>query len=124
VDAWRSAGPSEDAPGREDEATQADWDLALWLEIERQLSADRPDGIVLGGFLFEWSDEWWKVLPSGSQETGGIGAPGQPDRVANEEFFGVVRMDRSLRAAYRSMQDSFGSNPEPPQGGRPSPGVR
>ena len=118
VDAWHSAGPGEATPGHEDEATQADWNRALWREIAGQLSVNRPDGVVLGGFLFEWNDEWWKVLPPGSQETGGIGTPGQPDRLANEEFFGVVRMDRSLRAAYRSMQDSFGSNLEPPRGGR------
>lgn len=97
--------------GRLDEAAQADWNLALWQEIQANLSADHPDRVAVGGTVFEWNDEWWKVPPPGAQDTGGVVAPGQqPDHFANEEWFGVVRIDRSLRPAYGALRDAFASD--------------
>ena len=103
ADAWNA-----DA-GREDEAAQAEATAALIGEIEAELTFD--GGPALGGVVFEWSDEWWKD-ESGSpseHDVGGI-APGggpHPDATFNEEWWGLVEIDRTPREAYDAVQGAW-----------------
>ncbi|CAE8588553.1 unnamed protein product [Polarella glacialis] len=91
--------------GREDEQSQADATTALTQEI-MAASAVREAGVCLGGFVFEFCDEWWKDgggSPS-VHDTGGI-APGggpHPDKTFNEEWWGLVNLDRSPRLAFQA----------------------
>src|SRR5436309_1447597 len=74
-----------------DETMQAGWDLCLWNHAITELSAVSPALVNLGGTVFEWNDEWWKVPPAGSQDVGGFAnANGHPDGFANEDWFGLV----------------------------------
>jgi len=55
----------------------------------------------LGGTCFEFTDEYWKVLPSDVQNTGGFytywNPSAVPDSFSNEEYFGTVAIDSNIR---------------------------
>ncbi len=102
-------------PGVVDETMQAHFDLCLWNELFGRLSARDPNQIAVGGAIFEWNDEWWKVPPPTSQDTGGFASGGHPDNFANEEYFGLVDIDRHARLAYQMMTAAFDANYLPPR---------
>lgn len=85
-----------------DPDSQAEATAALLGELSDAVAANR----ALGGFIFEWADEWWKD-GSGSpneQDEGGV-APGggpHPDQTFNEEWWGLVDVDRNPRPAYEA----------------------
>lgn len=114
--------------GKTDESTQARIDLALWNEITENLSISHK-GDCLGGAIFEFNDELWKV---GSYHVGlgglvnytnkdgvvndsyrkynkyGFALDGaSPDNVLNEEYFGLVDANRKTKKVYKTMQEAF-----------------
>ena len=92
--------------GSYDPESQATAVRALTEELLAASSALTPDGVTLGGTLFEWSDEWWKAGNPDVQDVGGA-APGggpYPDQTFNEEFWGVVDVERATRPAYDELR--------------------
>lgn len=92
-----------------DEASQAKATAALIKELDANLSAKNSANAAVGGSLYEWNDEWWKDESgrADSQDTGGI-APGGgpfPDATFNEEWWGLVDMDRNTRPAYHVLKE-------------------
>jgi hypothetical protein len=91
-----------------DEASQAKAVLALTREIEENLAARAADKVSVGGAVFEWNDEWWKDgngAPD-QHDIGGI-APGSgpyPDMTFNEEWWGIVTIDRKARPVYDGLK--------------------
>ena len=45
---------------REDDVTQANYLLAQWREMYAQAAGHGGVGNAAGGFIFQWSDGWWK----------------------------------------------------------------
>lgn len=106
--------------GREDLEMQKKFNGALWKHLSKNLSACDPKKPALGGTVFEWQDEWWKVKPSdgGShdgQELNGFPTPwnkfSHPDAFGNEEYFGIVRIDRTPKPAYEELKSLYAKDP-------------
>lgn len=111
ADAWNALTESYD-PAAQAEAT------AFLTELIVDSSAALADGITSGGTLFEWADEWWKD-GDGSPDTHDAGgtAPGggpHPDAVFNEEWWGIVDIERNPRPAYDALREIYtGLGPTP-----------
>jgi len=86
----------------EDQEAQASYLRGLWQEIYTKSYGNGAEGNALGGFVFEWRDEWWKYRQTenldfqdrtASWANGGYKfdfVEGQTNM--NEEWFGVVRI--------------------------------
>jgi len=94
--------------GREDQKAQSD--ATKWLTSEIADHSSARDGSCLGGLLFEFADEWWKDgkgLGPMDHDNHGL-APGggpHPDRTFNEEWWGIVDINRRPRQAYDAFRD-------------------
>ena len=99
--------------GSEDLPMQAAYLQTLWSDLAQEFSAQDASKVCLGGTVFEWNDEWWKTStgsplvhdPDGYETTWNPIA--HPDGFANEEWFGVVSVDRERRVAYYTLQTNF-----------------
>jgi exo-beta-1,3-glucanase (GH17 family) len=67
-------------------------------------------GICSGVALFAFNDEWWKAGKNETQEPGGW-APnsgGVPyDGAANEEYWGIVKLDRTKKMAFSVVKEKY-----------------
>lgn len=94
--------------GRPDLEAQAQALRRQTAEIRIQLSAHNPAFPCLGGTPFEWNDEWWKRGNPGAQDAGGFANDGvAADRFANEEWWGIVDVERNPRPAYQVLKELY-----------------
>ncbi len=91
----------------ENQAMQAQFDAGLWDELSFNLAAERSAGVAVGGLKFSGSDEWWKNGTPGVHTVSTEQNGGQPDGFNDEEWFGVLDINRQPRQVYTSLQDRF-----------------
>jgi len=76
-------------------------------ELNNNTSLD--GGVAIGGFIFELADEWWKDWTGTpyTQESTGFdwGGGPYPDFRFNEEWWGLVDVERRRRKAYYAYKD-------------------
>jgi len=81
-----------------------------WLEICENKAGDKGDGNSLGGFVFEWCDEWWKHNAGYKPGRKIHDTNGNWDNTAyyfdakarsnmNEEWWGIVGLDHKRKTA-------------------------
>lgn len=104
ADAWDARD------GRENVEAQAEATRVLTQQLIDAYTTE-SGGITSGGFIFEWADEWWKSNEKNvdQHDTSGIAPPGgnggpHPDGVFNEEWWGIVDIDRNPRPAYHALK--------------------
>jgi hypothetical protein len=91
----------------ENQTAQGEMNGWMWDEIYFNLSAEREDGTAVGGLVFEWNDEWWKNGSPGHHNVSYESNPGQPDGVNDEEWFGLVDINRNAKEAVDVMRGRY-----------------
>lgn len=112
TDCFRTADTTNPPSGMVDEEMQADWVIALWNDIFQNLSGRLPHKVCIGGFVFEWNDEWYKGGFPSVHNTSGFRA-GHPDEYSNEEYYGIVDINRNPRLIYHALGKAFHPNGPP-----------
>ena len=124
-DAWH------DSLGAEDQSMQASHISSLWQEINSNLSATGAGSQdLVGGVVFEWTDEWWKDTNNDCQTHGTqvkfVISADTVDPNYQDEWFGLAAVSpidavtnpggtqRLLRNSYNTMQTFW--NPAAAQG--------
>lgn len=100
----------------EDDASQEVATRSLVTEMLNNLSALNPNHVLIGGCIFEWNDEWWKDQQTAPDihSNHGVTEPGEgpyPDYVFNEEWWGILDIDRNPRPAYNALKQLYSSQP-------------
>jgi hypothetical protein len=115
---------------REDQITQARFLLGQWREIYEQSYGKGKAGNAIGGFIFQWSDGWWKFGQDSRLDIHDTNASwpnaGYPvdyvegENNMNEEWWGIVAKGRPgvdgqydvyPRAAYYALKRAFELDP-------------
>lgn len=74
-----------------DEEAQAAYHKGCWLDIQTNRSGGSGAGNAIGGFVFEWLDEWWKAGgPSKHASKGSQGIQGNTSANWNQEYCGIA----------------------------------
>ena len=116
--------------GREDHITQATYLRDQWKEIYLEAHGNGRHGNVLGGYIFQWSDGWWKFKQETNLDIHDNNASWpnkayiedfvEGDNNMNEEWFGITakvppRPDGSFdllpRSGYFLLRDAFELHP-------------
>jgi beta-galactosidase len=116
--------------GKEDSLNQARFLHAQWREIYEESHGKGGAGTALGGFVFEWTDTWWKVgLSYGLSDHDTLGTWSHPpyydyedpsENNMQEEWWGITALTPSdssgfykpePRTAFYMLRDIFGIDP-------------
>jgi hypothetical protein len=103
ADAYNTKIDAEDQPSQSTATTD------LTQQIQSQANAGDARLPVLGGCVFNLTDEWWKGKGTDTaHDTGGFEISGvYPDGVANEEWWGLLTIERQPRQAYTALKSLY-----------------
>jgi hypothetical protein len=85
----------------ENQQQQSTADLTIWNNIKGHF--DKCSGIT----FFEFADEWWKGGNLYAQDATGFAMSVPYDNFANEEWWGIVDINRNTTIAYDALKTAF-----------------
>jgi hypothetical protein len=85
----------------EDQQAQAKANLAIWNDFKS--SVDKCSGIAFFAFV----DEWWKGGSYSTQDASGFTMSIPYDNYSNEEWYGIVDIDRNITLSYTVLKNAF-----------------
>ena len=93
----------------EDDDSQATATNSLTTQIMQHYSAITNDSThpVIGGTIYELSDEWWKEGNANVHDNGGFANAIYSDGFANEEWWGIATIQRVPRKAYMTLANLY-----------------
>ncbi len=119
--------------GREDDVSQAGYLLRQWQEIYEQSHGKGGAGTAIGGFIFQWSDGWWKFRQEENLDVHDTNASWATDAYVhdhvegknnmNEEWWGIAAKNATdsdgffsvtPRTSYYVLQQAFRLDPYGP----------
>lgn len=89
-----------------DEEMQSRWLRKNWEDIVANRLGSRGVGNAIGGFVFQWVDEWWKDTlnyfenPMDQQSTRAVFPMPFPDGYAQEEWFGIFSQGKGTASPF------------------------
>lgn len=92
---------------KEADEFQAEYHRGCWLNVEENITG-YGEGNAIGGFIFEWLDEWWKAYEPAYHDKKGLFSGPFLDGYMHEEWLGICGQGdgknsphlRELRKAY------------------------
>jgi len=87
--------------GKENQQNQATADLNTWNNIKNHF--DQCSGVT----FFEFVDEWWKGGNGSIHDASGFANSIPYDNFANEEWWGIVDINRNTTLAYDALKTAF-----------------
>ena len=93
----------------EGEEAQANYDLGNWSDIEAN-TAGTSEGVgnSLGGFVFEWMDEWWKNYEPFLHDKKSDAIGPFPGGYYYEEWFGITGQGNGQNSPFlRHLRKSY-----------------
>jgi beta-galactosidase/beta-glucuronidase len=116
--------------GREDEYAQAAILKDQWREMYQKAYGNGDEGNAIGGFVFQWRDEWWKYLQTENLDIHDTHASwsnegyrfdwAEGENNMNEEWFGITALGQANpdgvsaarpRVAYNVLAEVFRLDP-------------
>jgi len=85
---------------RLDEVSQAEEHRAAWCDVERHTAGKQTPGNAIGGFAYEWLDEWWFDGQPSEHDAGSHGINNEWHGLASQGDGQDSPRQRTLRKAY------------------------
>ena len=95
------------------EQAQADYLVGCWLDIQDNMAGGQGAGNALGGFLFEYLDEWWKAYEPAFHDKKPLFSGPFPDGFMYEEWLGLCGQGDGTSSPFlRELRKSYHAHKE------------
>jgi hypothetical protein len=88
---------------KENQSYQARYNGLIWRTIRDYFATFNTSSALIGGGIYEFNDEWWKMGSPSTHDIAGIADPDVVDGYRSEEWMGVVDLERNPKESYQTL---------------------